>query len=154
MPKKKYVISLTPEERQTLCQVIKTGSAPAKEILRANILLNSDSSDGRVPKKVRALAEVLGTTATTVQSVRTQYSKNGIDRVLKRKKRETPPVPAKVDGDLEAHIIALACSEAPDGYARWTLRMLADRSIELGYIDKISHSTVGRILKKTNFGHI
>ncbi|MFA5738303.1 MAG: helix-turn-helix domain-containing protein, partial [Bacteroidales bacterium] len=83
-------------------------------------------------------------------NVRTSYGEKGLETTLYRKKRETPPVEAKVTGEIEAHIIALACGDPPKGYAKWTLRLLADRSIQLRYIDSISHTQVGRILKKTN----
>ena len=76
------------------------------------------------------------------------WGEKGLDATIQRKKRETPPVEAKVTGDVEAHIIALACGDPPKGYAKWTLRLLADRSVKLGYIESISHTQVGRILKK------
>ena len=74
----------------------------------------------------------------------------GLERVLTRKKRETPPVPVKVTGEVEAHVIALACGAPPEGYEKWSLRLLADKCVELNYIDSISHTTVANILKKTN----
>ncbi len=74
--------------------------------------------------------------------------------LLARKKRETPPVPAKVTGEVEAHVIALACGKPPKGYSKWTLRLLANKAVELGYIDSISHVTVSNILKKTNLSLI
>ena len=96
------------------------------------------------------LAELLQTTTTTVQNVRRDYAGQGIDATLNRKKRETPPVPPKGDGEQEAHIIALCCSEPPAGYARWNLRLLADTCVELGYVYALSHTTIDRTLKKTN----
>ena len=89
-----------------------------------------------------------------MQNVRTSYGEKGLEATLKRKKRETPPVEAKVTGEVEAHIIALACGEPPKGYAKWTLRLLADKSVQLRYIDSISHTQVGRILKKTSISLI
>lgn len=97
---------------------------------------------------VQEAALAFNTSATTVQNVRSSYGVKGLDATLNRKKRLTPPVPAKVTGEVEAHIIALACGEPPAGYAKWTLRLLADRSVKLGYVDSISHVQVGRILKK------
>jgi hypothetical protein len=149
MPKKKYVIALSPEERTKLIKIIKTGTSPARVILRANILLSSDTNVTK-PLTVAATAELFQTTATTVQNVRTSYAENGLDGALYRKKRTIPPVKPKVDGEVEAHIIALCCSEPPEGYERWTVRLLADKCVELGYIDSISHMTVSRTLKKTN----
>ncbi|HZK01300.1 MAG TPA: helix-turn-helix domain-containing protein [Anaerovoracaceae bacterium] len=149
MPKRKYVIALSPEERTKLTKIIKTGKSPARVILKANILLSSDTSVTK-PLSVAATAKLFQTTATTVQNVRTSYAKNGLDGALFRKKRTVPPVKPKVDGEVEARIIALCCSEPPEGYERWTVRLLADKCVELEYIDSISHMTVSRTLKKTN----
>jgi hypothetical protein len=99
---------------------------------------------------VEKLAAVLQTPPTTVQKVRKSYTERGLDAVLNRKKRETPPVAPKADGELEAHIIALCWSEPPKGHARWSLRLLADKCVELGYSDGASHMTVSRTLKKAN----
>ena len=82
--------------------------------------------------------------------MRASYCKNGLEATINRKKRETPPIPAKVTGEVEAHIIALACGQPPEGYSRCTLRLLADKTVELGYIESISHVTVSNILEKTN----
>ena len=99
---------------------------------------------------VSEIANAYRTTPTTVQTVRASYCKNGLEATINRKKREAPPIPAKVTGEVEAHIIALACGQPPEGYSRWTLRLLADKTVELGYIESISHVTVSNILKKTN----
>ena len=96
------------------------------------------------------IVNVYRTTPTTVQTVRASYCKNGLEATINRKKRETPPIPAKVTGEVEAHIIALACGQPPEGYSKWTLRLLANKTVELGYIESISHVTVSTILKKTN----
>jgi len=149
MPKKKYVVHLTDQERLELTKIIKTGTSPAKVINRANILLASESSSEK-PFTVAETAERLNTTPTTVQTVRTAFAKYGLHGALYRKKRETPPVPPKVDGNLEAYIISICCSEPPQGYERWTLRLIADKCVELGYVDSLSHMTVKRTLKKTN----
>ncbi len=147
MPKKKYVVHLTDQERLELTKIIKTGTSPSKVINRANILLASDSSSGK-PFTVAETAERLNTTPTTVQTVRTAFANYGLHGALYRKKRETPPVPPKVDGNLEAYIISICCSEPPQGYERWTLRLIADKCVELGYVDSLSHMTVKRTLKK------
>lgn len=97
---------------------------------------------------VAEIAETYHTTPTTVQTVRTSYCEKGLEATLNRKKRDTPPVPAKVTGEIEAHIIALACSDPPEGYSKWTLRLLADKTVEMGYISSISHVTVSSVLKK------
>jgi hypothetical protein len=148
MPKK-YDVRLTDDERETLMQIITTGEAKAKEIAHARILSATD--DTRVPKlTVAEVADKCDSNIVTVQQIRRKYAENGLEAAVKRKKRETPPVPAKITGDVEAHIIALACSEPPEGYAKWSLRLLSGRIVELGYVDSISYAYVGRILKKRN----
>ena len=149
MPIQKYEISLSATERKQLTKIVKSGAMPARTILRANILLAMDKN-GKKPMTVQEAAIAFNTSSTTVQNVRTSYGEKGLDATLNRKKRDTPPVEAKVTGEVKAHIIALACAEPPKGYAKWTLRFLADRFVKLGYIDSISHTQVGRILKKTN----
>ena len=150
MPKKVYEISLSAQERSMLNKITKTGSSSAKEILRANILLQSDSSNNNIPLNVRELAASLSTSPTTVQNVRKEYATTDLESTLHRKKRDSPPVPPKVDGAFEARVIAIACQDPPKGYAKWSTRLIANKSIELGYIDSVSHSTIAGILKKTN----
>lgn len=149
MPIQKYEVSLSATERERLAKIVKSGKMPARTILRANILLAVDKN-GKSPMTVQEAAIAFNTSATTVQNVRAAYGEKGLDATLMRKKRETPPVEAKVTGEVEAHIIALACGKPPKGYAKWTLRLLADKSVELGHVDSISHTQVGRILKKTS----
>ena len=149
MPKKKYAIALTEAERRELMKIIKSGTSAARVITRANILLASDALKGRSPT-VSEVANRYNTTITTVQNVRTAYANSGLESALYRKKRETPPVQPKVDGNLEARIIAISCSNPPEGYERWTLRLVAERCVELGYVASLSHMTVKRTLKKTN----
>jgi len=140
---------LSAKERQRLIKMVSSGKMPARTILRANILLAVDSN-GKKPMTVQKAALAFNTSTTTVQSVRASYAEKGLEATVERKKRITPPVPAKVTGEVEAHIIALACGTPPEGYAKWTLRLLADRTVVLGYVNSISHMQVGRILKKTN----
>ena len=149
MPSIKYVIELSNQEKIRLMEIVKKGNSPARTILRANILLASDKQNDRY-MTVSEIANAYRTTPTTVQTVRASYCKKGLEATITRKKRETPPIPAKVTGEVEAHIIALACGQPPEGYSRWTLRLLADKTVELGYIESISHVTVSNILKKTN----
>ena len=149
MPSVKYIIELTDADRKTLSDIVSKGQSPAKLILRANILLASDKNNKK-HMTVAEIANAFSTTPTTVQNVRTSYVNNGLEATINRKKRETPPVPPKVTGDVEAHIIALACGEPPEGYSRWTVRLLADKCVELNYAESISHMTVSRVLKKTN----
>ena len=149
MPIQKYDVSLSATERKQLTKIVKSGKMPARTIMRANILLAVDQN-GKSPMTVQEAAIAFNTSATTVQKVRASFAEKGIDATIARKKRETPPVEPKVTVDVEAHIIALACGEPPKGYARWTLRLLANKTVQLGYIDSISHTQVGRVLKKTN----
>ena len=149
MPSVKYVIELSNSDRKALNDIVSKGQSPAKVILRANILLASDRNNKK-HMTVAEIANAFNTTPTTVQNVRTSYANNGLEATINRKKRETPPVPPKVTGDVEAHIIALACGEPPKGYSRWTVRLLADKCVELNYAESLSHMTVSRVLKKTN----
>ena len=149
MPSFKYVIELSDQDKAKLMEIVKKGNSPARTILRANILLASDKRNDKY-MTVSEIADAYHTTPTTVQTVRTSYCEKGLEATIHRKKRETPPIPAKVTGEVEAHVIALACGQPPEGYSKWTLRLLADRTVELGYIDSISHVTVSTILKKTN----
>ena len=147
MPSIKYVIELSNQEKVRLMEIVKKGNSPARTILRANILLASDKQSDKY-MTVSEIANAYRTTPTTVQTVRASYCKKGLEATITRKKRETPPIPAKVTGEVEAHVIALACGQPPEGYSKWTLRLLANKTVELGYIESISHVTVSTILKK------
>ena len=149
MPSFKYVIELSEQDRIELFDIVTKGTSSARKILRANILLASDKRSDKY-MTVSEIAKTYHTTPTTVQTVRTSYCEKGLEATINRKKRETPPVPAKVTGEVEAHIIALACSDPPEGYSKWTLRLLANKTVELGYIESISHVTVSSVLKKMN----
>ena len=149
MPSLKYVIELSGQDKAELIDIVTKGKSPARTILRANILLASDRRSERY-MTVSEISKAYHTTPTTVQTVRASYCEKGLEATINRKKRETPPVPAKVTGEVEAHVIALACGEPPEGYSRWTLRLLADKTVELGYIESISHVTISTILKKMN----
>ena len=147
MPKMKYALKLPDNERRKLLKTVKSGTSSAKEILHANILLLLDENN---PKKrnFKEIAEFLQTTTTTIMNIKKDYCEHGIDAAISRKKRRSPPVEAKLTGEVEAKIIALSCGEPPEGFSKWTLRLLADRSVELGIIDSISYVSVGSILKK------
>lgn len=153
MPSIKYLIELTTTERDTLTELVTKGKTSARTILRANILLASDRNANH-RMTVAEIADIYHTTPTTVQTVRSTYAEKGLEATISRKKRETPPVPAKVTGEVEAHIIALSCSQPPQGYSRWTVRLLANKCIELGFVDSINYSTISRTLKKTNLNPI
>lgn len=153
MPKRKYRVALSEEEKGKLKRITTTGKASAKEIMHANILLATD--DSRTSKlTVIATAEKCNTSTTTVTRIRKQYSEGGLLAALERKVRETPPVEPKITGEVEARIIALSCSEPPEGFAKWSLRLLADKAVELEYIESISFVSVGTVLKKHNLNLI
>ena len=144
-------IYLSEEDRKVVETFAKNGSHNAHLITRARILLVLDQTGKRNHMRISQTAERHGVSRQTVYNIIEDYhNAKDITDFLTRKKRETPPVPAKIDGDIEAHIIALACSEAPEGYARWTVRLLAEKTVELGFIDSISHMTIQRLLKKRN----
>ena len=153
MPSFKYVIELSAEDQAKLTDIVTKGKSPARTILRANILLASNRRNERY-MTISEVSKAYHTTPTTVQNVRTSYCEKGLEATINRKKRETPPVPAKVTGEVETHIVALACSKPPEGYSKWTLRLLADKTVQLGYIDSISHVTISTILKKMNLSRI
>jgi len=136
MPSIKYVIELSDQDKAELIDIVTKGKSPARTILYANILLASDRQSEKY-MTVSEISKAYHTTPTIVQNVRTSYCEKGLEATIHRKKRETPPIPAKVTGEVEAHVIAPACSEPPEGYSRWTLRLLADKTVELGYIDSI-----------------
>ena len=144
--RKKYIIDLTPEERQYLEEIIRTGRDAAGRLGKARILLKADAGwgDGRI-------AEALETSRSTVERVRQQFVEEGLEAAISRKKREAPPIALIFDGEKEARLIQLACSAPPEGHARWSLRLLEDKVVEPGVVEKASDSTIGRVLKKTNF---
>ena len=148
---KKNQIVLTKEDRQKLEQFSKTGIHSVKLVNRAKIILALDTSEGRKTDTQSNIAQRLDVSRQTINDVKRGFlAAESISVFLQRKKRITPPVKPKVTGELEARIIALACSEVPKGYAKWTLRLLADKCVELNYVDTLSHMTVSRLLKKHN----
>jgi transposase len=131
MREKQYKVRLTGKERDLLLAITRKGSHPTRQITRANILLFLDNKpEGRKETVLgdREIAEKCHCETGLVYRVSKQYAQEGIDRVLTRKQRETPPVPAKVTGEVEAKIIAMACGEPPAGYRRWTLRLFEEHS--------------------------
>ena len=148
MPKNKYHVRLSEDERDILLDIVLKGSSTAKGILHANILLNADELKSGIRKSEMEIARLLNVHQQTIHSVRKRYAEQGLDSAISRKKREIPPVEPKITGQVEARIIALSCSPPPKGRSRWSLRLLADKAIELQYIDSISHEAVSRLLKK------
>ena len=150
-------IRLTEEEQEYLKHFVRYGTHTSQEIRRARVLLMLDRTGKSEKEHVRykRTAERTGCSVQAVYNMRDEFvEKHDVEAYLTRKKRETPPVPAKVDGNVEAKIIALACSQHPEGRAKWTLRLLAERAVELQIIDSISHVRVQQILKKHNINLI
>ena len=145
---KKYVVRLSAEEREQLQALIRKGKSPAKRLLKARILLKADISEAGEGWSDRAIIKALETSASMIYRVRKQLVEEGFEAVLSRKPRMTPPVAAIFDGEKEAKLIALACSKPPKGRARWTLRLLENKVVELGIVARASDSTIGRALKK------
>ena len=150
MPAKKYIVELDAAERERLEALISKGKTTAKAILKARILLKADASEGGPGWQDAAIVEALDTNPTMVMRVRETFVTEGLDAVLTRKKRETPPTPPIFDGERQARLTALACSEPPPGHARWTIRLLAEHVVERRIVEKAHFNTVGRALKKTH----
>ena len=144
-------IKLTPDERHELEMFSKRGVRSVRLVNRAKIILALDTSEGRSAGKQKEIAQRLEVSRQAVNDARRDFlAAENVTKFLQRKKRVTPPVEPKVTGELEARIIALACGEVPQGYAKWTLRLLANKCVELQYADTLSHMTVSRLLKKHN----
>ncbi len=144
-------IYLSEEEQVYLKSIVQKGIHPARAITRARVLLMLDRTGKTDHVRYKRTAEYVGISVQAVYNMRDEYLSNqDIEAYLTRKKRETPPVPAKVDGKVEAEIVALACSKAPEGHSRWTLRLLAEKAVSLNIVDSISHVRVQQILKKRN----
>jgi transposase len=144
-----YIVKLTETERYQLKQLISSGTAPARKLRRAHILLKSDSSEGGPNWSYKEIMEGFEVSNVTISDVRRTYVEHGLDAVLNRKK-PARDYERRFDGEAEAHLIALACSEAPEGRERWTLRLLKKHLIQLGVVDNCSPETVRTTLKKMN----
>jgi transposase len=147
--RKKYIVTLSQEERQMLRAMVSRGKAAARKLMHARILLKADSSDGGPGWNDAAIAEGVEVGRATVERVRKTLVEEGLEAALERHKPRRQ-YRRKLDGDAEAHLIALACSQAPDGRSRWTLRLLAERMVALHEVDHLSYETVRQVLKKTN----
>ena len=147
---KKFKVTLTADERQALHALIATGKAAASKLTHARILLKADASDDGLHWPDWRIADALEVGIDTVERVRRRFIEQGFDAALDRKKRLTPPRPVKMDGRVEARLIALACSPPPEGRARWTMQLLADKLVELEVVESISDETVRVALKKTS----
>lgn len=147
----RYKVTLTEAERETLEKISTTGVKAAKTILYARALLLLDAGAYGPSWKVADVASGLGMTTRTLEHLKQRFVEQGLDDALQRKKRETPPRQILFDGKFEARLLHLACSGAPDGRRRWTVRLLAEKLIELKIVPTVSAMTVCNTLKKTNF---
>lgn len=147
---KKYVVTLTCEERAELSAIASKGTHSSQKVINALILLGCDEGEYQTNRSTNAdLSRVLNVSMRKIDRVKERFVMNGFDAVLTRKKPDRI-YDKKTDGDFEAKLVALSCSEPPEGYSRWSLRLLADKVVELEYIDTISHESVRKVLKKTN----
>lgn len=146
---RKYVVRLSQEEREQLQSMVRTGKVAAAKRLRAQALLKADAGPADSGRTDRAVSEALEVSMTLVHDVRQAYVEQGLAAALERKPASRPR-PRKLDGSQEARLIALACGPAPEGRTRWTLRLLADRLVELEIVDSIGKDAVHGVLKKTN----
>lgn len=146
---KKYVVTLTPAEREYLQQLTSKGKNPVYKVNHARILLKADTSQAEGGWTDSAIASALDMSISTIERVRRILVEEGIEMALGRHESKSRKA-RRLDGEQEAYLIAMACSEPPQGQGRWTLRMLADYMVDWGYVEAVSHETVRQILKKTN----
>ena len=150
----RYRVTLTKQERQNLSALTRNGKTGAKIFIHARALLLCDAEPDGTAWKVTDIAEALGVTSRTIEHLKQRFVEEGLEAALRRKPRTRPPRDIVFDGAFEARLIALACSDAPEGRQRWTVRLLADKAIELNFASSVSHMTVQRVLKKTNLSLI
>ena len=147
---KKYIVTLSDEERAALTELVRTGKAAAYKITHARVLLKADGSEGGPAWTDEQIAQALDVSRATVERLRQRFVEEGLDAALCRKKQQRPSRPRTFDGAAEARLIALACSQPPEGRASWTLRLLADKLVELEVAESVSHEAVRQALKKTS----
>jgi len=146
---KKYKVTLTDEERVQLRQVISAGKAAARKLMHARILLKADASPDVPDWKDQQISQSLEVGTATVERVRKQFVEDGLEAALERRKPDRE-YERRLDGVGEAHLVAMACGQAPSGRERWTMQLLAEGMVGLGYVESLSRETVRRTLKKTN----
>ncbi len=147
---KEYNVTLTDQERQSLHDLIAAGKAAAQKLAHARILLKADAADGGPAWPDHRIAEAIEVSTATIERVRQRFVEQGLEPALVRKPQGRPSRLPTLDGRAEARLIALACSQPPDGRKSWTMRLLADKLIELEVVPSISDETVRRSLKKAN----
>ena len=145
-----YKVTLTEQERRMLEQITTRGRHNSQKVLNALLLLGCDEGPFQQKKKTgQQLADVLPVSLRKIDRLKRRFVEEGLEAALEKRKPRRQ-YERKADGDFEAHLIALSCSQPPEGYARWSLRLLADKMVELEYVDSVSHETVRRVLKKTS----
>ena len=146
----RYTVTLTEDERKSLLELASKGKHNSQQILNALILLNCDKSEWNVNHSTNEeISRILNISMKKIDRVKKRFVEEGLEVALNGKESDRIYT-KKVDGDAEAHLVALSCSQPPEGFARWSLRLLADKAVELGYFEDISHETVRRTLKKRN----
>jgi transposase len=146
----RYRVTLTKEERKELEAMTHRGKTHARRFIHARALLLCDAGVDGPAWNVADVAEALGVTGRTIEHLKKRFVEDGLEAALERKPREKPPREVRFDGAFEARLIALACSDTPEGRRRWTVRLLADKAVELRLAESVSHMTVQRVLKKMN----
>ena len=147
---KKFIVTLTEDERKSLTELTSKGKHRSQKILNALTLLACDEGEYQQKRsKNEEIARVLNTSMRKIDRVKKRFVVDGLDVALNGKKGSRI-YKKKADGDFEAHLVALSCSDPPEGFSRWSLRLLAEKAVELDYIENISHETVRRVLKKTS----
>jgi transposase len=146
----RYPVRLSDEQRQRLTVISRNGHAPVKKVRHAQVLLLSDRGRPGGPLSRTRIAEALGLHVNSVDRLRKRFALEGEQPALERKASPTPPVPAKIDGRVEAHLVAICCSAPPEGRSRWSLRLLASELTRRGLVTQVSAETVRRALKKTS----
>ncbi len=149
----KIIIKLSQEQRASLQQLITAGTAPARKVMHAHILLKTDSSEQGVNWSDEQIHEAFGVGMATIWRVRRRFVEHGLDDALNRRPQPERPEKRIFDGEKEAHLIALTCGEKPEGEGEWSLRFLSERLVKLGHVEQVSHETVRQVLKKTNSNH-
>lgn len=154
MPAKKYIVSLTENERQILQELTQKGKAAARKMNHARILLKADINQKNGGWNDQRISQALDISGRTIERVRQRFVEEGLEEALNPRPKNSSKL-RKIDGEAEAHLIAIACSEAPSGYNRWTLRLLAEKMVVLEHVESLSHETVRQVLKKTrsNLGY-
>ena len=147
---KKYIVKLSQEERDSLSEIILKGSHRSQKVLNALILLNCDEGSFQDDRtKNEEIARVLKISMRKIDRLKKRFVEEGLDIALDTRGKGARKYERRVDGDFEAHLIAVSCSSPPSGHAKWSLRLLANKMVELEYIDNVSHETIRRVLKKT-----